>query len=125
MKLRRLVEILDAVVFTGEENMDREATCAFASDLMSDVLALATANSVLLTGLTTPQVVRTADVLDISAIVLVRGKKPPQETIALARELGIPLIGTSYIMFETAGRLFAGGMVGSISKVVNREGERK
>ena len=57
---------------------------------MSDVLAFAKAGSILLTGLTNDQVIRTADILDIAAIVLVRGKKANAETIGLAKELKFP-----------------------------------
>jgi len=82
---------------------------AFSADLMSDVLAFATAGSLLLTGVTNPQVVRTAEILDIAAIVMVRGKRPSQETIQLARELRIPILSTRYILFETSGKLHARG----------------
>lgn len=35
----------------------------------------------------------------------------------LAKEKGIPLLGTRYILFESCGRLFSAGMKGSIQKV--------
>jgi len=73
----------------------------------------------LLTGLTNSQVIRTANILDIAAIILVRGKKPSTETINLAKELKIPLLTTKYILFETAGRLYAKGIVGCLEKVEN------
>ena len=117
MKLRDVREILDAEVVFGEEILDMEITTAFACDLMSDVLAFAKAGSMLLTGLTNPQVVRTAHVLDIAAIIIVRGKKPSTETIALAKELKIPIMMTKYILFETAGRLYSKGIVGCLQKV--------
>jgi serine kinase of HPr protein (carbohydrate metabolism regulator) len=65
----------------------------------------------------TPQVVRTADILDITAIILVRGKKPSEETVKLAEELKIPILSTRYILFETSGRLHAKGIKGCIEKV--------
>jgi len=84
-----------------------EVTTAFGCDLMSDVLAFAKAGSLLLTGLTNTQVIRIANVLDIAAIILVRGKKPQTEALVLAKELQIPILTTKYILFETAGRLYA------------------
>jgi len=99
--------------------MDLEVKTAFGADLMSDVLAFAKAGSLLLTGLTNSQVIRTANILDIAAIILVRGKKPSTETINLAKELKIPLLITKYILFETAGRLYAKGIVGCLEKVEN------
>jgi predicted transcriptional regulator len=125
VKLREVKEILDAEVFVGGEQLDKEVKTAFAADLMSDVLAFATAGSLLLTGITNPQVVRTAEVLDIAAIILVRGKRPSQETIVLAQELKIPLLSTRYIMFETSGRLHERGIVGCIEKIGEKTDARR
>ena len=85
MKLREVKEILDADVIVGDEKLDIEVTTAFGADLMSDVLSFAKAGCLLLTGLTNTQVVRIANVLDMAAIILVRGKKPPAETISMAK----------------------------------------
>jgi predicted transcriptional regulator len=117
VKLREVKEILDADILVGHDKMEREVTTAFGADLMSDVLAFAKPGSLLLTGLTNPQMVRTSDVLDIAAIILVRGKVPLLETLDLAEELGIPILTTKYILFETAGRLYAKGIVGCVKKV--------
>jgi len=115
--LSEVREILDADVIVGEDQLGKEVHTAFSADLMSDVLAFAKSGSLLLTGLTNPQVVRTADILEIAAIVLVRGKRPPQETIQLAQDLRIPILTTKYILFETSGRLHEKGIVGCIVKV--------
>ena len=77
---------------------------------MSDVLAFTHEGTLLMSGLTNPQVVRTAEMSGIRAIVFVRGKIPPVETIALAEEKGIPLLASQYTMFETCGRLFKAGL---------------
>jgi len=118
MRLRDLAKIVEAEVIIGEEFLDDiEIVRAFAADLMSDVLAFAKGGSLLLTGLTNPQVIRTVEMMDISAILFVRGKMPFQETIDLAKAKGIPLLTTKYILFETCGRLFQSGIYGSIEKV--------
>jgi len=122
LKLSEVRDILDAEIIVGEDCLDLEVHTAFGADLMSDVLAFAKAGSLLLTGLTNTQVIRTANVLDIAAIILVRGKKPSSETIALASELRIPILTTKYILFETAGRLYMKGIVGCLSKVENTSG---
>lgn len=122
LKLSEVRDILDAEIIVGEDCLDLEVHTAFGADLMSDVLAFAKAGSLLLTGLTNTQVIRTANVLDIAAIILVRGKKPSSETIALASELKIPILTTKYILFETAGRLYMKGIVGCLSKVENTSG---
>ena len=117
MKLKEVKEILDASVIVGEEKLDMEVHTAFGADLMSDVLAFAKAGSLLLTGLTNAQVVKTAANRNIAAIILVRGKEPSTEAIAMARELQIPILTTKYILFETAGILYSKGIVGCLKKV--------
>ena len=117
MKLDEVREILDAEVIVGRDSLQKEVQTAFGADLMSDVLAFARPGTILLTGLTNPQVIRTSEILDIAAIVIVRGKEPPAETIKLAEELKIPILKTRYILFETAGRLYMRGIVGCVDKV--------
>lgn len=118
MKLHDVVEILDAKLLIGEDrHRELEVKTAFSADLMSDVLAFAKSGSLILTGLTTPQVVRTASILDAAALIIVRGKIPSGETLQLARELDIPVLSTRYILFETSGRLYANGIVGCVEKI--------
>lgn len=117
MTLFEVMDILDAKVLVGREQLNVEVKTAFSADLLSDVLAFAKAGSLLLTGLTNPQIVRTASILDIAAIILVRGKIAPDETLRLADELNIPMLSTRYILFETSGRLHAAGIVGCVEKV--------
>jgi len=117
MTLAEVKKILDADVIVGEDRLDMEVGRAFAADLMSDVLAFAKEGSILLTGLTNPLVVRTADTLDLRVIVFVRGKRPAPDAIKLAKEKNIPLLATRFIMFVSCGRLFTAGMQGSVQKV--------
>lgn len=117
MTLFDVKEILDAEVLVGDDQMDMEVATGFGADLMSDVLAFAKSGCLLITGLTNPQIIRTSDVLDIAAIIIVRGKTPPPETIRLAEELKIPILATKYILFETAGRLYTRGIRGCVERV--------
>lgn len=117
MILREIADLLDATVLAGEEHLGVEVNTAFSADLMSDVLAFAKPGSIMITGLTNPQIVRIASIVDNSAILIVRGKIPPDETIRLAEELDIPILSTKYILFETSGRLYANGIVGCIRKI--------
>jgi predicted transcriptional regulator len=110
-------EILDAEVIVGHDRLGLEVKEAGCADLMSDVLVFCKAGSLLLTGLTNPQIVRTADVLDLAAIIVVRGKRLFPETIQLAEELQIPILTTKYILFESVGRLYAKGIASCIEKV--------
>lgn len=117
MKLREVKEILDANIVVGNEKLDMEVYTAFGADLMSDVMAFAKAGSLLLTGLTNAQVVKTAASRNIAAIILVRGKEPSTEAIDMAKDLQIPIMTTKYILFETAGILYSKGIIGCLKKV--------
>lgn len=121
MTLQEVKEILDAEIVVGEDQLDLEVKEAGCADLMSDVLFFGKSGMLLLTGLTNPNIIHTAYALGVAAVVMVRGKLPPPETIRLAEEFHIPLFLTKYILFETAGRLYMHGMVGNIKKV----GEKK
>ena len=110
MRLRDVLKAIDGKVITADVDLDISVQMGCGADLMSDVLAFTHADTLLLTGLTNPQVVRTADMAGIRAIVFVRGKLPPAETVALAREKAIPLLASKYTLFETAGRLFQTGL---------------
>ena len=77
MKVKDIVDILKCQVL-NEGDMEEEVKTACGSDMMSDVLAFVKDQSVLLTGLMNPQVVRTAEMMDMHCIVFVRGKKPDQ-----------------------------------------------
>ena len=110
MKLPKLVQLINGKVVTDIPYDHYEISGAMGADLMSDVLTSIKPNSVLLTGLCNPQVVRTALIADIHAILFIRGKNPAQETIHLAKEEQIPLIITNYGLFEACGILYQAGL---------------
>jgi len=112
MKLGKILEVLEGELITDGVDLDTEIPCAAGADLMSDVLSHGRPGAILLTGLTNPQVVRTAEMAEMAGIVFVRGKRPPPETVALAAEKHIPLIAAPYTLFEMCGRLYQHGMIG-------------
>ncbi|MGM0452026.1 MAG: hypothetical protein ACQERN_02520 [Thermodesulfobacteriota bacterium] len=113
MKLPQLIEKLDAELIAGNACPETEYHKVGASDFMSDILAAALSEgSVLLTGLTTVQAVKTAVISGVGAVGFVRGKKPPQEVIDVAQTHGIPLLSTPCSMFISCGRLYAEGFTG-------------
>jgi predicted transcriptional regulator len=110
MNIKELIEITEGTLLTEAVDCDKNIRGGCGADLMSDVLASIQPEAVLLTGLCNPQVVRTAQMSDVAAIVFVRGKTPPEETIKLANEECIPLITSPFGMFELSGRLFKAGL---------------
>jgi predicted transcriptional regulator len=112
MTVRRIAEILEAKVSTGEDQLDLEVNAACGADLMSDVMAFVKEKVVLLTGLVNPQAIRTADLMDIRVVVFVRGKAPTDDIVDMARENGMVLLSTKYSMFLACGRLYESGLRG-------------
>ena len=110
MTVRRIAELLEARVHSGEDALDLDVSAACGADLMSDVMAFVKDKVVLLTGLVNPQAIRTADLLDIRVIVFVRGKLPSGDMIETARESGMILLSSNCSMFIACGRLFEAGL---------------
>jgi hypothetical protein len=103
-------KILNAEFIACGELLHRDVKTACGSDLMSDVLAFVKSGCLLLTGLTNPQVVRTAEMAELGSICFVRGKKPDEQTIKLAEANNIPMLTTPLSMFESCGRLYGEGV---------------
>lgn len=106
MTIQEVLALIDGKAISRNIDLNMQVEMACGADLMSDVLAFTHAGTLLLTGLTNPQVIRTAEIAGVKAIVFVRGKYPPPETIALAEEKDIPLLASRYTMYETCGLLF-------------------
>ena len=113
MNLKELKGILEAEVLAGNDCLSKEIKMIYGSDLMSDVLTFVKSGSLLLTGLTNAQVVRTAEMAEIGAICFVNNKKPQEETIELANEKKIPLLATKLFMYECCGLLYKKGLSGT------------
>ncbi len=112
MKISEIKSILDANLICGEKFIENEVHTACGSDMMSDVLAYVKEQAVLLSGLVNPQVVRTAEMMDMKCIVFVRGKQPDEDMIELAVERDIVLLSTKLEMFTSCGLLYRNGLKG-------------
>ena len=110
MTIREIAGILDATWICCEEEAEREVRYAFASDMMSDVLAHVTEDTMILTGLINSQSVRTAEMLDVPCLVFVRGKLPHKDAVQRAEQIGLAALVTTCSMYEACGRLYAAGM---------------
>ena len=110
MKLKEVRDILHAEVLCGEELLDTEVRSACGSDLMSDVLAFVQNQALLLTGLVSPQVVRTAEMMDMSCVIFVRGKQPDENILKLARDRDMVVLATKERMYNACGLLDINGL---------------
>ena len=110
MTAKDAVTILEGQFYAGEEKGDYEIASACGADLMSDVMAFVKDRVLLLTGLVNPQVIRTAELLDIRCIIFVRGKTPSKDMIDMAEDSDIILGGTKLPLFLACGKLYEAGL---------------
>jgi hypothetical protein len=110
MTVEDAVKLLEGQFFCGEEQAGLEIASACGADLMSDVIAFVKDRVVLMTGLVNPQVIRTATLLDIHAVIFVRGKVPTRDMIEMANEAEIILGGTKLPLFLACGKLYEAGL---------------
>lgn len=112
IRVRDVLSAVDGIVVSSQANLDEQVSRGFSADLMSDVLRFGHEGGILITGLTNPQVIRTAEMLGIRVLLFVRSKLPSADSIALAEEAGITLLATRYTMYEASGLLYRAGLPG-------------
>jgi hypothetical protein len=121
MKLKTIVELFGCHVYTPElYEPERDVEFAFCADLMSDALMIMSTvkdtgmleKGVLVTGLATNQSIRTAEMLDVEIVLLVRGKVPANQVIELASESNVLLLGSKMTMFNASGIMYSHGVRG-------------
>ncbi len=110
MKIGEIADILAGEIICCSDKAHTEVHSACASDMMSDVLAFVKDQAVLVTGLCNPQVIRTAEMMDMKCVVLVRGKRPDAVMVGLAESKGIVIICTDERMFPSCGKLYSEGL---------------
>jgi predicted transcriptional regulator len=113
MTIGRIRDILEADVLCGDHLLDREVETAFACDLISEMLAFAGTNTLLITSLTSAHVIHTAEVMDAAGVIFVGGKKPDLSLIDEVNSARIPLLSTPLMIFKCCGLLFQHGIQGS------------
>ena len=112
MKISEIRDVLKAEVLVGHDQLDGSVVAGGGADLMADVLSAVARGAVLLTGLTTEQVLRTAKVAGVALVVFVRGKRPDEPVLELARSYNMPVLLTRYSLFVASGRLYMNGLRG-------------
>lgn len=117
MKISMIRDLLDAEVLCCEDCLDSDVYSACGSDMMSDVLAYVKDQAVLLTGLVNPQVIRTAEMMDMVCIVFVRSKRPTEAMISMAEDDGIVMMASDKRMYDACGTLYVNGLIGTATHV--------
>ena len=89
MKLSELVE--KTGLNSLNEYKDEEIEGVYISDMVSDIITGAKANGILVTLQTHKSLIAAANLVDVAAIVFVRGKRPAGDVVELATKAGIGL----------------------------------
>jgi len=116
VRLSDVAEALEAEILLGENELGREVRTGGAADMVSDLRFFGSPGMVLLTGLTKASMVRAAEFVDACAVVYVRGKRPDEDALELAQELGVPLLATAHSLYDSCGRLYVKGLPGVIPR---------
>lgn len=112
MTIEKIKEILNAEVMCCTHLLQTEVHTACGSDMMSDVLAFVKEQAALLTGLVNPQVIRTAEMMDMHCIIFVRGKRPDLKMLEMAEDRDMVVLCTELEMFTSCGKLYSAGLKG-------------
>ena len=112
MKLSELIQNLNLSVRSAQENLEREVTGGYASDLLSDVLAHSREGDLWITLQVHQNIVAVASMKDLAGIILVNGREPEQETIEKAETEDIAIMVSELSAFELVGRLYGLGVTG-------------
>ena len=112
MTIEKIKEILNAEVMCCTHLLQTEVHTACGSDMMSDVLAFVKGQAALLSGLVNPQVIRTAEMMDMHCIIFVRGKRPDLKMLEMAEDRDMVVLCTELEMFTACGKLYSAGLKG-------------
>lgn len=106
MKVNDLVKELNLIVFCGEKGLEADITGGYTSDLLSDVMGHIEEGMLWITLQTHQNILAVATLKDASAVLIVNGALPDDETLEKGREEVIPLLGTKLTSFEVTGKIY-------------------
>jgi len=106
MKVREIAEKLNLKIYSCEGALDNEVSGGYTSDLLSDVMGHSKEGQVWITLQTHKNIIGVASLRDLSAIILVKGFKPDEDTVKLSESENIPLLGSDMEAFELSGELY-------------------
>jgi len=112
MTLKEAEQKIGLTVVTAKEHTSREITGGYSSDLLSDVLANASEGNIWITMQSHLNIVAVAVMKGISAIIIVNGRKPDEQTISKANQEKMPIMLSTLPAFEVIGRLYSAGVRG-------------
>ncbi len=106
MKITDVMRELNLKVVSGNEGLENEVTGGYVSDLLSDVIGNAREGNIWITLQAHHNIVAVASLKDVSAVIIVRGVIPDDETIRKSNQENIPVLSAEEDTFTIAGKLF-------------------
>lgn len=106
MTVGDLVNQLNLKVFSGEGGLNREVTGGYVSDLLSDVMGHATEGNIWVTLQIHKNVMAIASLKELSAVIMVKGFEPEEDSMTVSNDENIPILGTSENTFEIVGKIY-------------------
>ena len=110
MKLREVEKLLDAKVLSCEELLEKNVDNVFCTDVMADVLAYASSDTVLITRLINLSVVRSSIMTEIHCVVFSDSTSPDPSILNLAETHEIVLMATERTMLQATETLLDAGL---------------
>ncbi len=106
-----VVELKDKLKLKAVNDVnDKEVEGVFISDMVSDVMAGASPGALWVTTQSHKNVVAAANLVDIAAVVVTRGKPVPDETIEMAKRAELTIFTTDLETYEFVGKLHEAGV---------------
>lgn len=106
MTIEDIISALKLTVITGPDFLQKPVKGAYVSDLLSDVMGRAKEGEIWVTMQTHKNIVAVASLKDISAVIIVNGGKPDEDTITAAGMEGVILLSTTDSAFKVSGELY-------------------
>jgi hypothetical protein len=111
MDLQQIVDELHLKPITDSKALENiPVTSAYASDLLSCVMAGAKSGGVWITLQAHMNVVAVASLLDISAVILTENAQPDPAVLEKANEQGVRLLSSPHTSFTICGQLWSLGL---------------
>ena len=101
MKLRELASRIDAKIYPAVGGADPDVKLVNASDTMSGLIANASPETLLVTGLANAQLIRVAELMDAPGLCLAGASQPGAGLLELARASGLTILVSSLGLEET------------------------
>ncbi len=106
MKLFDLARKIGATILTNSASQEMCIDHVYAGDRISDLLNHAGEKTLLVSNLASSQLVRLAELMDVSGLCMVNGHMPDAAVIQAANSHGTVIMVSPVCVYETCGRLY-------------------